>query len=373
MVPSRIPLLLTVLSVLSLACSGEQSGSNSSPGGTSASSAGAAGSSAAAAGGTSSGGTSAAAGQDNTAGTAAGGTSSGGSGGTGGEPAGGSGGAAGGTGGSSGTGDLAWPDGKVAAVSLTYDDGLDGQLKYALPQLDAAGLKGTFFLASFQGVPHNWSLPNTTDPLNARHQAWQAVLAEGHELASHTVYHPCDDNNQGYRPEDYDMAKMGAELDDSLARLMRLGAPMPITFAFPCGGDRRGIGPTGDSMSYAPLVAERFLAARVSDSGVADPASVDLQTVSQFGTTDATGPELTGHIDDAIAAGGWVVFTFHGVGPEDTSCNVNTFDLDACALNYLTTPADSHQELVDYLVTKQSEVWVAPFKEVAQHIAAARP
>jgi hypothetical protein len=272
-----------------------------------------------------------------------------------------------------GGGDLAWPDGKVAAVSLTYDDGLDGQLKYALPQLDAAGLKGTFFLASFQGVPHNWALPNTTDPLNARHQAWQAVLAGGHELAGHTVYHPCDNNNQGYRPEDYDMAKMGSELDDSLARLMRLGAPMPLTFAFPCGGDHRGIGPAGSSMSYAPLVAERFLAARVSDSAVADPASVDLQTVSQFGTTDATGPELTGHIDDAITAGGWVVFTFHGIGPEDTSCNVNVFDLDACALNYLTTPADSHQALVDYLVSKQSQVWVAPFKEVAQHIAAARP
>jgi len=276
----------------------------------------------------------------------------------------------GGTGGSSGT--FAWPDQHTAAVSLTYDDGLDGQLRYAVPQLDAAGLNGTFFLASFQGVDHVWSLPNATDPLNERHQAWQAVLASGHELASHTVYHPCDNNNPEWQPAAYDEMRMADELDDSIARLMRLGAVAPFTFAFPCSGDTRGIGPEGASMSYAPLVAERFLAARISDSGVADPATVDLQLVPLFGTTDATGPELIAHVDQAIAAGGWTVFIFHGVGPEDMSCDINTFNLDACALNYLCTPDASHQELITYLAGKP-EVWTAPFKEVALHIDASRP
>ena len=39
-----------------------------------------------------------------------------------------------------------WPGGARAAVSLTYDDGLDSQIAHAAPALDAAGLKGTFFL-----------------------------------------------------------------------------------------------------------------------------------------------------------------------------------------------------------------------------------
>lgn len=279
---------------------------------------------------------------------------------------------AGGAGGNSSGGTFVWPDQKIAAVSLTYDDGLDGQLKYVVPVLDTAGLKGTFFLASFQGVDHVWALPNTTDPLNMRHQAWQAVLASGHELASHTLYHPCDNNNPGWQPADYDPMRMGEELDESIARLMRLGAQAPFTFAFPCSGDKRGIGPEGSEMSYAPLVAERFMAARVSDSGVADPLAVDLQEVSLFGTTDATGPELIAHVDEAIAAGGWTVFIFHGVGPEAPNCDINTYDLDACALNYLCTPDAAHQELVAYLESKQTEVWTATFKDVATHINAAR-
>ncbi len=40
-----------------------------------------------------------------------------------------------------------WPDGKRAAVVLTYDDALASQLDIAIPALDAAGLKGTFFLS----------------------------------------------------------------------------------------------------------------------------------------------------------------------------------------------------------------------------------
>ena len=36
-----------------------------------------------------------------------------------------------------------WPRGYV---SLAYDDGLDSQLDIAVPQLEAAGLRGTFYL-----------------------------------------------------------------------------------------------------------------------------------------------------------------------------------------------------------------------------------
>ncbi len=60
-----------------------------------------------------------------------------------------------------------WPGGAKAAVVLTYDDALPSQLDHAVPALDAAGLKGTFFLA------------------NVRAQdvaRWRAVARDGHEL-----------------------------------------------------------------------------------------------------------------------------------------------------------------------------------------------
>jgi peptidoglycan/xylan/chitin deacetylase (PgdA/CDA1 family) len=39
-----------------------------------------------------------------------------------------------------------WPNGAKAAVSLTYDDGLDSQLENGVGALQSAGLKATFFL-----------------------------------------------------------------------------------------------------------------------------------------------------------------------------------------------------------------------------------
>lgn len=39
-----------------------------------------------------------------------------------------------------------WPGGRRLAVVLTYDDALSSHLGIAIPALDAAGLKGTFFL-----------------------------------------------------------------------------------------------------------------------------------------------------------------------------------------------------------------------------------
>lgn len=70
-----------------------------------------------------------------------------------------------------------FPGQRQAAVALTYDDALGSQLDVAIPQLDAAGLKGTFFLTGRevrQNVPR-----------------WRAAAAKGHELANHTVNHPC--------------------------------------------------------------------------------------------------------------------------------------------------------------------------------------
>src|SRR6185436_4798555 len=70
-----------------------------------------------------------------------------------------------------------WPGQRQAAIALTYDDALGSQLDVAIPQLDAAGLKGTFFL---MGREMGSNVPR-----------WRAAAAKGHELGNHTVNHPC--------------------------------------------------------------------------------------------------------------------------------------------------------------------------------------
>jgi peptidoglycan/xylan/chitin deacetylase (PgdA/CDA1 family) len=277
---------------------------------------------------------------------------------------------AGAAGGVSNGGAPGFANGALAAVSLTYDDGLDTHLATVIPALDKAGLKGTFFLSNFEGVDHKWALPNLKDPLLPRHLAWQAAGAEGHELADHTVNHPCNSASKAanYHLTDYDLPRMSAELDDSIARLKRLGAAEPITFGYPCMSDKIGLGPAPGT-DYSPLVAARFLAARVSDAGIASPGSVDLLHVPLGDAGSKTGDQLKAMVDQAIAAKGWLVFIFHGVGPEQLTCPGDlVFDLKGCMINYLTTDTAAHQALVDYLAEKKAQVWTAPFGTVAKSL-----
>jgi peptidoglycan/xylan/chitin deacetylase (PgdA/CDA1 family) len=264
-----------------------------------------------------------------------------------------------------------FPGGAIAAVSLTYDDGLDPHLVVVGPLLDAHGMKGTFFLSNFEGVDHQWALPNLKDPLNARHLAWQAMGQRGHELAGHTVNHPCNAAGKapGYHLTDYDMTRMSNELDDDIARMKRLGAISPFTFAYPCASDKAGIGPSGQD--YSPLVAARFFAARTSDAAISDPRTVELLHVPLMDTGSQSADQLRSWVDQAIAQKGWLVLLFHGVGAETTCPNLD-YRPTVCMINYLTTSAASHQSLVEYLDQKKSQVWTAPFKEVAQRLQSQR-
>src|SRR5690349_20329548 len=75
---------------------------------------------------------------------------------------------------------FAWPDGKRAAVSLSFDDARPTQVDAGLPILDRYGVKATFYL----------SPPNVAQ----RQEAWRNAAAHGHEMGNHTLTHPCTGN-----------------------------------------------------------------------------------------------------------------------------------------------------------------------------------
>jgi peptidoglycan/xylan/chitin deacetylase (PgdA/CDA1 family) len=128
-------------------------------------------------------------------------------------------------------------------VSLTYDDAVASQRGNAVRQLAARALPGTFFLTG------------KSEDLALHRAEWEALVPAGHELASHTMHHPCDCSYdwvpKGYAVQDYDLPRMRAELLDTVALLRGLGATEPYTFAYPCGETRVGTPP----QSYEPLVA----------------------------------------------------------------------------------------------------------------------
>lgn len=141
-----------------------------------------------------------------------------------------------------------WPAGHRGAVSLTYDDGLDGQLDIAVPQLDARGLRGTFFV--------------TETNIRARLRDWIAVGRHGHEIANHTVSHPCDLGHvdpAGFI--EHEVAAMERWLDT------QFGPGRPHSYAYPC--DVTDLGPgtaNAQAARYAALLRQAgIIAARTSE------------------------------------------------------------------------------------------------------------
>lgn len=221
------------------------------------------------------------------------------------------------------------PDG-MPAVTLTYDDALPSQLATAAPSLRSHGLKATFFVTDVRSNPSPWS----------------ALRADGHELASHTFLHPCPKVNTwvpvGNANEDYDAARMSAELDATIAMLEMLGQPPPYTFAYPCGVTWMGEG----QESYIPLIQERFSAARGTSPGQIQ-AGVTLYNVSATFST-GTGEALIALAEQAKANGTWVVYGFHGIGADSN-----------------LIAADAHEALLSYLDEQSDAIHVATFAELA--------
>lgn len=230
-----------------------------------------------------------------------------------------------------------WPGGARAAVSLTYDDAVPSQ-RTAAQELLGVGLRGTYFLTG-----------NSAD-LRERRQAWRELLAAGHELASHTMHHPCDCSHawvpRGYTTQDYDRPRMAAELDETLELLGTLGAPRPYTFAYPCG--ETAIGAARES--YVDLVEQRFLAARSVEARLADPWRDPLSLVPAI---DGARPseELIARVDDAIRRGGWLVLLFHGVGAD-----------------HMAVERGAHTALLRHLERRRDAVWTDRFGTVAAHV-----
>ncbi len=227
-----------------------------------------------------------------------------------------------------------WPRGARGAVSLTYDDGLDSQLDNVAPQLDAFGLKATFFL--------------TQENMVARLADWQALARRGHEIADHTMTHPCAFG--GYTARSYareQLAPMERFLDANF------GPGRPRSFAYPCGATRLGRGAAAArAAAYRAALDPTFLAARTVTGEPNDPRRVGRNRYLLNGfepTYDADEPEPAyAYVRKAIDRGRWAILVFHEVldrrlGEGDTSKAV-------------------HRQILAWLVDQP--VWCAPMREV---------
>ena len=212
-----------------------------------------------------------------------------------------------------------WPQRSRGAVSLTYDDGLNSQLDYAVPELDRRGLKATFFLTEENAEP--------------RIADWEAIALRGHEIADHTISHPCDMRTESAaRLKAQELAPMETFLDQNF------GGGRLRSFAYPCG--YLGLGAGTRSVRYGRyqrLVRSTFRAARTTAGGpnTASGAFHDPFHLHGFEPTydaDLVAPAAR-YLRHTLAMGGWAIFVFHEVHPKwmgegDASTAVHSSILD---------------------------------------------
>ena len=234
-----------------------------------------------------------------------------------------------------------WPNGKKAAIVLTYDDSLRSQLDIAIPQLNEAGFKGTFFLnGTF--APEDLS-------------RWRAVAAAGHELGNHSMFHPCPAaafaSETQFHTENYSVRGMLREIGAMNTFLLSLDGKSGRTYGVPCSQTMVGGQDYTEALRASGLV--RYVRTGGEGDGViADPSRVDpFRVPSRMFSTEHSGADLVAFAESVRKSGGMGVFMFHGVGGD-----------------YLNVSAEAHRALLTYLKQHEDEIWVGTFQEVMDFV-----
>ena len=240
--------------------------------------------------------------------------------------------------------DFHWPEGKRAAISLSFDDARLSQVDRGLPILDASGVKATFYVMAQQ--------------VERRLSSWKKAVANGHEIGNHTLKHPCT-GNFGAREnglEGYNLEKMDRELGEASDAIEGLLGVRPATFAYPCG--QKFVGRALAVKSYVPLVARRFIVGRRAYDEVAnDPAFCDLAQAMGLDLDGLDFEQARLQIDKAAAQGRWLIFFGHEVGePEHQTVRASTLE---AICQYAQDPAnglwiDTVEKVGEYILEQRA-------------------
>jgi len=238
----------------------------------------------------------------------------------------------------------AWPHHKKAAIVLTYDDALLSQLNIAVPQLINAGFPATFFL--------------TSDIDSSTISRWRALAKKGFELGNHTLYHPCSSTEDvPVTSEHYTPHQMIEEIGIMNHLLFAIDGINGRTYAYPCTETT-----VGDGKDYVDTLRRYGLIkyARIGgDTGsvITDFTHLDPLRIPSLGLEDSTSASLIiDYVKSVQARGGLGIIMFHGIGGD-----------------YITTSADVHQQLLDYLKKNKKDLWVTTFRKAMDYAFAAIP
>lgn len=233
-----------------------------------------------------------------------------------------------------------WPEGKKMAISLSFDDARASNPEFGIPLLNEYGVKATFFV-----VPSN---------MRRNIDGWRMAVADGHEMANHSLQHPCSGNfvwSRNRALEDYTLGRMRNELSQANKEIEALLGVKPEVYAYPCGLTYVGKGT--HTQSFVPLISEMFLAGRGwLDEAPVDPYYADMAQLTGMKMDNMEFEEVLPIIQAAAENGQWLVLAGHET---NDSGNQTTY------LNML-------RQLCEYANEPANGIWIAPIGTVANYV-----
>jgi len=229
---------------------------------------------------------------------------------------------------------------KKAAVVLTYDDALAQHLDNAIPVLDSLGLKATFYLSAYYPAARQ----RMTD--------WKKAAAKGHELANHTLFHPCVGGKgrewvrADYDLRNYTVQRMVDEIRMTNVFLESLDGKKKRTFAFPCADTKI------HDTAYFDGLKNDFIAARNVRAEMHTINRIDLYDLDCYMVNGQTAAQMIEWVKKAVETNSLLVILFHGVGGG----------------NPLDVSLPEHRRFLEYLQQNQKDIWIAPMINVAEYI-----
>jgi len=236
-----------------------------------------------------------------------------------------------------------WPRGETAAVSITYDDGLQVHFEKVAPMLREYGLYGTFYppgLCSLIRFPREWA----------------EVAAMGHELGNHSLFHPCrrDGINPAYNLENYNETRWRDEMAIANFILKTIDGKENRTFAVPCA--QIYVGSLENKKSVVPLIAKMFVAGRsYFNREIITPDNINFVALPSFAADLdlQTSDRIISVIKESQKISGWVIFTFHDIKKDG---------------GYLSMDEEEHRKLLLFLSENKTDIWVSPIIEVCRYL-----
>lgn len=236
--------------------------------------------------------------------------------------------------------DFSWPQGKQMALSLSFDDARESQVTVGKQLLDSMGVKVTFYV----------------NPGGVRNQMllWRAAVKSGHEIANHSLTHPCSGNfvwSRKYALEDLSLRQMENQLVECTRQIKEMLGVDTRIFAYPCGQTYVGKGLR--TKSYVPLVAKHFQSGRGwMNEAPNDPLHCNFDQLYCIPMDGKSFEELLPIIEGAKKNGQWLIFGGHEINTSGDQ----------------TTRTDTIRKLGEYVKDPANGIWTETVGTIGNYI-----